>query len=335
MPPVRIALIGSGIFARDAHLPALLAMPELFDVAAIYSRSTAKAQALADLLPKPVPTYTDLARVLSQADIEAVDILLPILAEPEAIVAALQADKHVISEKPVAADVARGQALLQASAPFTAAGRVWMVAENFRYIPEFAAAGQVLRRGDLGQPIQFCWTIYGNLAPDNKYYHTDWRRAGDFPGGFLLDKGVHNVAAMRTLMGEVASVYADVGQRRPDLPPADTLSATLRFESGAYGVFTMTVAADCPWGDHLHVVGDRGALRIDQHRLEVTVGQKTTAQVFAADTVQVELAEFARAIRQGVSIIATPAEALQDVAVIEAMLASARTGAPVKPQRIV
>ena len=209
-----------------------------------------------------------------------------------------------------------------------------MVAENFRYIQEFNTAGQIIRRGDIGKPIQFCWTTYVNVTPDNKYYHTSWRRANNFPGGFVLDKGVHNMAAMRTIMGEVKSVFAFATQLREDLPPVDTLSATLHFENGAFGVFTMTTAADSPWGDHLHVVGDQGALRIDSGQLVVTAAGKTSAQSFLGNNVQAELVDFARAIQQGTPPAATPQEALQDVAIIEAMLDSARTGLPVKPQRI-
>ena len=336
MPPLRIAIIGSGLFARDAHLPALQALPDLFEVVAVYSRTAEKAAAMAAVLPQPAATYTDLPALLNRDDIDAVDIVLPILAEPAIILDALKASKHVISEKPVAPDVASGRELLRAAGQLTQANRrVWMVAENFRYNGEFDTAGQIIRRGDIGQPIQFSWTTYGNVTPKDKYYHTAWRRANDFPGGYVLDKGVHNMAAMRTMMGEVESVFAYVAQRRADLPPLDTLSATLRFEGGAFGVFTLTVTAASPWGDQLHVVGDQGALRIDGHRLEVTANGQTSVQAFPGNNVQAELTAFAHAIQQGAAPVATPAEALQDVAVIEAMFESARTGAPVKPQRIV
>ena len=81
------------------------------------------------------------------------------------------------------------------------------------------------------------------LKPGNKYYHTDWRRSGTFPGGFLLDGGVHHVAALRQVVGEIVSVSAEVRQVRADLPPADTLSAALEFESGVIGSYSVTYAA--------------------------------------------------------------------------------------------
>src|SRR5215470_566375 len=106
MAPIRIALLGSGIFAHEAHAPALRQLAEDFEVAAIYSRSSEHAAALAVTFPGPVALYTDLSELLAREDIEAVDSVLPIAAQPAAVEAALRAGKHVISEKPAAPDVA-------------------------------------------------------------------------------------------------------------------------------------------------------------------------------------------------------------------------------------
>src|SRR5437879_79886 len=134
MPPIRLALLGSGIFAREEHLRAIKLLPAQYDVVAIYSRSQANAAALAKTLPHQVDAYSDIAPVLARGDVEAVDIVLPIAVQPAVIEAALRAGKHVLSEKPVAPDVATGQRLLQTAAELTrASGKVWMVAENFRY----------------------------------------------------------------------------------------------------------------------------------------------------------------------------------------------------------
>jgi predicted dehydrogenase len=283
-----------------------------------------------------VDTYSDLAPVLAREDVDAVDIVLPIAVQPGVVEAALRAGKHVISEKPVAPDVATGKRLLQTAGELTrASGRVWMVAENYRYEEAFQRAGEKIRNGDIGRPVQFYWNTYINISPQDKYYQTAWRRDNSFPGGFILDGGVHNIAAMRTIMGEVESVSAFVTQVREDLPPADSLSATLRFESGAFGVFTKTLAAEGPWDDFAHVIGDRGALRVNPGRLEVTSGDKTTTQSFEIDNVRAELADFARIIQEGKALHSTPGQALQDVAILEAMFDSAREGRPVEPARIV
>ncbi len=336
MSPIRLGVIGGGIFARDAHLPALRALGDTFKVVAIFSRTAEKAQALAATFSYPVATYTDSTALLARDDIDAVDIILPISVQPAAIEAALKAGKHVLSEKPVAPDVATGQQLLRNAGKLTHdAGRVWMIAENYRFEEAYQAAGQAIRRGDIGQPVQFSWVTSAAVNAQNKYYHTAWRRDNSFPGGFILDGGVHNIAAMRAIMGEVESVSAFVTQVRADLPPADTLSATLRFDSGAFGSFTVTFVNEAPWESFAHVIGDRGALRVNWKQLEVTTGGKTSAQTFEGNAVQAELADFAHVVQYGGALRSTPLDALQDVAVIEAMLESARTSCAVKPERAV
>ncbi|HXF60994.1 MAG TPA: Gfo/Idh/MocA family oxidoreductase, partial [Caldilineaceae bacterium] len=193
--PVRLALIGAGVFARDAHVPSLLRHPDRFHIAAIYSRNLANAQALAQQIPYPVAASDDLAGLLAQPEIEAVAVLLPIPAMPTVIRQALAAGKHVLSEKPIAATLAEGQALLayyehQKRHP----GQVWMVGENWRYEEAFQRAAALARSGALGEVLTCHWPIFTPINERSKYYHTTWRRDRSVPGGFVLDTGVHHVA---------------------------------------------------------------------------------------------------------------------------------------------
>ena len=59
--PIRIALVGAGVFARDAHLPSLLRLSHLFEIVAIFSRTETSATALAEQVPYPVEVFTRLA----------------------------------------------------------------------------------------------------------------------------------------------------------------------------------------------------------------------------------------------------------------------------------
>jgi predicted dehydrogenase len=336
MPPIRLAILGSGIFARDSHLPALKALGDTYEIVAIYSRNAETAAALAATLPGTVQTYTELDPLLARTDIDAVDIILPIAVQPSLIEAALKAGKHVISEKPVAPDVASGRALLQTAQELTSkAGTVWMIAENIRFEPVFQSAGERIQRGELGKPIQLIWTTAAVVNPQNKYYHTAWRRDNSFPGGFILDGGVHNIAAMRTVMGEIASVSAFVTQVRDDLPPADTFCAVFQFANGAVGCWTHNFVTSSPWlNSSMQVLCEHGAMQVNSRQLDVTIDGNQSSEAFTVDAIQQELAAFARMI-QGEALHSTPAQALQDVAVIQAILESARTGSAVKPERIV
>jgi predicted dehydrogenase len=327
--PIRIAIIGAGIFARDAHIPAMQALGDTFEIVAVCGRREESAKALADKLPGKVDIYTDIAAVLARQDIEAVDILLPISTMPSTVEMALAAGKHVVSEKPIGPDVATSRQLIAKQTD-----KVWMVAENWRYDEAFVQANEVLKKGEIGKIVMVNFASHERVDPQLKYYHTGWRRDNSFPGGFLLDGGVHNIACIRMLLGEIASVSAAVTQVRPDLPPADTLTATLTFESGLLGAYYVTFAAAAPWQGGLSIVGEQGSLRVHPGGYELTTNGQTHSVSTPRDDINRELAAFAAAIRDGVPHRDTPEEATRDVAVIEAMLKSGQTGNSVKPEKI-
>jgi predicted dehydrogenase len=332
--PIRLGLIGAGIFARDAHLPTLKSLADTFEIAAVYSRTQATADSFAKLLPKPPRVYTDLAALLSNPDIDAVNILLPIEQLASAVEQSLEAGKHVISEKPIAPDVKTGRKLLDLYA--TRPDQVWMVAENWRYEAAFMQAAEVMQRGDIGQPLVFHWALHIPFMPDGKYYQTSWRRSGTFPGGLLMDGGVHHVAVIRMILGEIASVSAETTQMRPDLPPADTLSAALRLDSGVIGHYTVNYTAGASFQTYLSVVGTKGSLRVSRDLLEVTADHSTSSTSFGnSHGVYGELVAFADAINDGTPHRNSPQAALQDVAVVEAILTSAASGTRVTPERFV
>jgi len=332
--PIRLAVIGTGIFARDAHLPTLQALDDAFEIAALCSRHRESAEALAHQLGAPVDITTDLDALLARDDIEAVDVVVPIHTLPSVVEQALAAGKHVISEKPVAPDVATVRALLAHYAG--RADRVWMVGENYRYEPTYVRAAEIVASGAVGRPGVAVWSLQIDMTPANKYYHTAWRRSNTFPGGFLLDGGVHHAAALRLIVGEVASVSAIASVIRGDLPPWDTLQAALAFEGGVSGVYSLTYAYAAPWAPTLDIVGDGGALRVSLGALELTSGGATERiELPAPRGVVEELRAFAAAIRDGAPHRNPPAQAVQDVAVIEALLRSAETGARTEVARVV
>ena len=337
--PIRLALIGAGIFARDAHLPSLLRHRDRFEIVALYSRTQASAQALAEQIPHPVEIYTQLDALLARPDIEAVDILLPITALPDAIRKTFAAGKHLLSEKPIAADVATGRALLAQHAhhpnPNTLwPNAIWMVGENWRYEAAFMQAAELIRDGLIGTPLTCHWAHYTPITANSKYYHTRWRRNSSVPGGFILDGGVHHVAALRLILGEITQVSATTRQHSPDLPPADTVAATLTFANGVIGTYLATYATAAPWSPHLYIGGSAGSLRVQRKEIELTRDGKTEQITTAGfDGVEQELLAFADAIRHGTPHRNTPAEALRDLAVIEALLTAASTGQPAVPVR--
>jgi predicted dehydrogenase len=332
--PIRLALIGAGVFARDAHLPSLLRHPNQFEIVAIYSRTLSTAQVLAQQIPYAVELYTELEPLLARPDIEAVEVLLPITALPAAVRQALKAGKHVLSEKPIAPELAIGRQLLADYAQLNriSPNLIWMVGENWRYEDTFLQAADIVRNGLIGTPLTCHWAIYTPITAKSKYYHTLWRRDSSSPGGFLMDGGVHHLAALRLILGEITQVSATARQNSPDLPPADTIAATLNFANGVTGAYLATYAIGAPWPPQLYIGGTEGALRLQRREIELTREGKTERiETTGFDGVEKELLAFAASIRTNAPHRNTPEEAMRDLAVMEAILDSAVTGQPLAP----
>ena len=139
---------------------------------AIYSRSFHSAKALnasVDLYSDDSgagKTYHDL---LLRPDIDAVIIALPITSQPEYIEAALAAGKHVLSEKPIAADLERAENLIKYYKSDKVKNKAtWGVAENFRFLESYQYASQEMAK--LGRILGFTVTVWGNVKTDNRYY---------------------------------------------------------------------------------------------------------------------------------------------------------------------
>lgn len=321
--PIRLALVGAGIFAQNAHLPALLTLQDRIEIVAVYSRTHMTAATLAQRVGEGAAVYTDLSALLARPDIDAVDILLPIPIQSDFVDAALRAGKHVISEKPIAPDRTTAHRLLTLHADRP--DQVWMVAENWRYEEAFERAGHLIAENVIGRPVTAAWSRFVALKPGNPYYATTWRRSG-FAGGLLLDGVIHLAAALRLVLGEVASVVSMVDQVAPDLPPADTLTAVLRFASGATCALQVSYAVDSPWGAPLTIVGAAGSLRIDRGFIEIARPGAEVEHIACGKLhgVQRELAAFADAVQHGAPHRNTPAEGLRDLAIVEALLTAAQ-----------
>ncbi|KAH8112867.1 NAD-binding protein [Phellopilus nigrolimitatus] len=299
-----IAILGAGLFAREAHLPAVAALEDRSVLRAIYSRSHKSASALAEAaqtelkLDAPPKVYSDdsaatLDTLLARTDIAAVIIALPITVQPSIIIRCLQAGKHVLSEKPVAPDVKSGVDLISRyQKDFKHKGLIWRVAENFEAEPGYRKAAEAIKEGKIGDVRFFRLTAVGYVDKDGKWYKTPWRTVPDYQGGFLLDGGVHSVALLRTLLPDsIKQVTSYASLSRPHLPPQDTITALLSCTpivnppSGAgdkktHGVFELSFAAPSPSrskvGNTTIVTGNKGWLQLSNEKVGETTVVRTT-----------------------------------------------------------
>lgn len=142
--PANIALLGSGLFAQNSYLPALLANPTDAVLHTIWSRSSTSAVKLLEAAKSSGIPGLDgkgsinvehgddgLDKVLSDPSVDAVMLVLPISRQPELVLRALKAGKHVMSEKPVGKDVKTARETIEEyEKTYQPKGLIWRVAES-------------------------------------------------------------------------------------------------------------------------------------------------------------------------------------------------------------
>ncbi|KAE8146385.1 ribosomal protein L32e [Aspergillus avenaceus] len=314
---IGVAIIGSGNFAREEHLPAIRASGE-FDLKAVYSRSLESAAGLnsgVDLYAGDGGLGKSYEDLLGREDIAAVVIALPILAQPEYIRKALSAGKHVLSEKPIAKDLATAQELLEHYRSVSQKV-VWAVAENWRYMSKFVRVADEVR--NLGAVRSFRIVMRSMIQPGSKYHKTEWRRNPAYQGGFVLDGGVHVVAALRLVLGQsdgLATVSAHSSLQRGHLAPVDTVDVLSKTRTGATGVVSLSYGSE--FNDSLFEFACvDGVITLAGDR--ITVNGKDYEVPFEGRGVNKELAEFAESVTSGAGLATRlrPEEALADLEMV-------------------
>ncbi|KAH1417394.1 hypothetical protein KXV70_009091 [Aspergillus fumigatus] len=325
---VGVAIIGSGIFAREEHLPAVQAAKD-FQLKAVYSRSLKSAQDLAsgttgvDLYSEDSGPGKGYADLLARDDIAAVVIALPILVQPDFIRKALTAGKHVLSEKPIAKDIATARDLVQwYHANIDTRKTLWAVAENFRYMTKFLRTAEEVQK--LGRVKNFRVNFHALVSTDSKYFKTAWRQTPRYQGGFILDGGVHVVAALRLILGSndpVATISAQSCLQQQHLPPLDTVNAVMKTKSGATGVLSLSFGS--AFDDSVFEFDCEGGV-VALNSDTLTIKGESNELAFDGRGVSREVAVFATTIASGGSVDKrqSPEEALADLEIMEKMLTS-------------
>ena len=228
----KVAIIGAGI-GRE-HLSAYCAMPEYFQVDTICDLDRARAEEIAG----SVPVETDLATVLSSG-VDIVDVCLPPHLHVSTAIAAMEAGKDVICEKPVATS------LLDADKLETVAvrtGRTEYPVFQYRFGVGVAQVLHLIRSGLAGKA--FAASIETHWRRDEDYYAASWRGtwAGE-QGGVILGHAIHAHDLICLLLGPVAQVSAQLSTRVNNIETEDCAAITFTMQSGALVTSSATLGA--------------------------------------------------------------------------------------------
>jgi predicted dehydrogenase len=183
-------------------------------------------------------------------------------AEPT--IAAAEAGKHVICEKPLGRDAAESYETWQR---VQAAGVKHMCAFNYRFVPAVRLARELLEAGELGEIVHFRLRYLQGWSwdADPRAWRFDPEQTGT---GVLGDIGSHAIDLARYLVGEIASVSAGVRTIVPDRRVDDHFVAAVEFESGVLGTLEGSqLARGHANSNAFEVNGTKGSVAFDAERL--------------------------------------------------------------------
>jgi predicted dehydrogenase len=291
------------------------------------ARTPAKVQAFA--AAHGIALVPDYAAALADPRIDAVVLATPHTQHAEQVRAAARAGKHVFTDKPFALTVASAAAAVSACAEMK---RVLAVGFNWRYQPALQEVRRMVQDGRLGRLLH----IEGNFNGPSVYRfpREHWRQQPDEgPAGGMTGRGVHVVDAMLYLAGRFESVVAQSDRLALDYGLDDTTSMLFRFKNRATGYLgTFIATAEC-W--RMQVFGSKGWAQVGSiphlHTWSLTTcminAQPTVIDYPQQSTERAELDAFAAAIEGGAPYACPPEDAIHGVAVMEAIVKSARSGA--------
>ena len=290
-----VGMIGYA-FMGAAHSQAWRVAPRFFDLprrpemTVVAGRNATAVAAAADRLGWAA-TETDWRAVIARDDVDLIDICTPGDSHAEIAVAALEAGKHVLCEKPLANTVAEAEVMTAAAERAASRGVLSMVGFTYRRVPAIALARELVREGRLGT-LRHVRAQYLQdwIADENA--PLSWRLDKEIAGsGSLGDIGAHVIdlaqfitgeqitgvsglletfVTERPVAGEFSGLHGTAGSGRGPVTVDDAALFTGRFTGGAIGSFEATRFA---WGRknaiRLEINGSKGSLAFDFEDMNV------------------------------------------------------------------
>jgi predicted dehydrogenase len=294
------------------------------EVTGIASRDLRKAEEAAHALGIP-QAYGSYEELLADPKIEAIYNPLPNHLHVPWSIKAAESGKHVLCEKPVSVTVAEARTLLAVQQRTGV-----LIAEGFmvRSHPQWVRASELIRAGRVGKLS----AIQGAFS----YFNTDPRNIRNIPacgGGSLMDIGCYPIHISRFLFGEEPVRVLGLIDQDPKLKVDRLTSALMEFPSGQ-SVFTCST--QLVYHQRLQLLGTLGRIEMVMPftpppdlacQILIEDGQRTTTETFPLCnqfTIQGEV--FSRAVREGTGVPVPLTDAVKNMAVIEAIFRSAKSG---------
>lgn len=333
------ALIGCGV-AAGFHARAIagfqdLALRGVFDTYQPGAQKFSQAQ--------NTTCYETLDSLLADPQVDAVCICTPSGLHAAQAVAALEAGKHVLIEKPLAITVEEGMRVVKAAEK---SGRTVDVVAQLRCCPAVQQIREAISGGKLGTItlVQLDMVYYRS----EEYYNASpWRGTWAIDGGgALMNQGIHGIDLLLYLMGPVSRVFAHAKTMARNIQTEDTATATLEFENGAICTIAATTSVYPGSPRRLRICGTKGTVVLTEDSItEWSVEGDNPEDYLSASEYDsfnkpeavpesahaAVIRDFADAILDGRQPVSSARDGYNAVALIAAMYQSSKTGQSQQP----
>jgi UDP-N-acetyl-2-amino-2-deoxyglucuronate dehydrogenase len=305
--------------------------------------------------------YTNFNDLLKDPSVDVVCLCTPSGNHAQGAIAAMEAGKHVVIEKPMEISLEACDSIIAAQ---ERSGRLLTVISQHRFDAASQLVKELIHGGRLG--TIFLATAEVKWWRTQEYYDSgDWRGTwGLDGGGALMNQAIHSIDLIQWLVGGVASVFAQTSTAAHErIEVEDTAVATLVFKNGAVGTFVASTAAYDGLPVRLDLFGTLGSAIIEGDRLKLVtlktgesfVSERAAAHALSVakggtasvkdqashreaaveqgavwgDAHRAQIQDFISSLRTGTSPLIDGKSGRDPVEIILAMYHSARTGGPV------
>ena len=283
--PLKIGLIGTGSIAQ-LHRNAYKKFPEKVTLTAVCDISEDAVKRFASE-SNISSIYTDANELLEKANIDAVDICTTHDTHYQLTMAAADAGKHILLEKPMAIEMDECRKMIKKAEK---AGITFMIGQNLRYLPQSQTVYDLIQSGGLGEIwTAQCFDIMGSIPPrykisnlpENIHWYFNGERSG---GGSLITLSIHSIDLLRYYIGDIEKVIAKKWTNHPYFSndAEDRIVANLFFENGAVGYIVSSFTSVSPWSHRYIIFGEKATISSDPPVGEINIRQFLAPVIISA-----------------------------------------------------
>ncbi|HIG84754.1 MAG TPA: Gfo/Idh/MocA family oxidoreductase [Verrucomicrobia bacterium] len=291
--------------------------------------------------------FTDVDEMIQSGEIDAIHICTPHPSHRKIGIKALEADLHVLMEKPLAVDKADCQALIQ-SYKDTGMKRVFAAMFNQRTDPHYTTLKDLIDTNQLGEIRRVHWSVTDWFRTEYYYAMGGWRATWKGEGGgVLLNQCPHNLDLFQWLFGMPQRVTGFLGfGRYHQIEVEDDATLLFQYNDGKNATF-ITSTGEAPGVNRLEVIADQGVVTVEENNILWNKNEVTSSE-FSANSMSgfskpetsivnipiegrggqhIEIIQnFINSIREGEELISPAMEGINSVELANASLLSAWKG---------